>query len=201
MLRNYGNLRVSNETLELGIGFYYSSLTTVWTTAYEDVLNSSYRMAAQIALATAIVVALGILIALVWNTLKRRWHGADGHTASPSARRSLDSVERLIQDRMRNRPPPYETAEADKPPTYENSFSDPCTPPQFDVPVPLSYLSLNRQVGYCLKIFSHFYHYELSICIFSFRSNWNQYLKRELDLRENFKQLNTTSWVLWLWEE
>jgi len=91
-------------------------------------------MAAQIALATAIVVALGILIALVWNTLKRRWHGADGHAASPSARRSLDSVERLIQDRMRNRPPPYETAEADKPPTYENSFSDPCTPPQFDVP-------------------------------------------------------------------
>ena len=81
-------------------------------------------MVAQVALGTAIIVALGILVALIWNTIKRRAAGP-----SASSRRSIDSMERLVQDRLRNRPPPYSTAEADKPPSYEESFNDPCTPP------------------------------------------------------------------------
>ncbi|KAI9557079.1 hypothetical protein GHT06_016877 [Daphnia sinensis] len=94
-------------------------------------LNESYKMAAQVAVGAAIIVALTILLALIWNSLKRRLPGTNNSgTSSPTSRRfSSDSFDRLVEDRLRNRPPPY-SPDHDKPPSYEESFHDSSSRPR-----------------------------------------------------------------------
>lgn len=94
-------------------------------------LNESYKMAAQVAVGAAIIVALTILLALIWNSLKRRFPGTNNSaTSSPTSRRySSDSLDRLVEDRLRNRPPPY-SPDHDKPPSYEESFHDSSSRPR-----------------------------------------------------------------------
>ena len=77
-------------------------------------------------------------------SLKRRLPNAnnntDGLPSSSSRRRySVDSLERLVEDRLRNRPPAY-TPDQDKPPSYEDSFLDPSSRhPSLRVPVSALY--------------------------------------------------------------
>ncbi|XP_046440435.1 uncharacterized protein LOC124191317 [Daphnia pulex] len=88
-------------------------------------VTDSYKMAAQVAVGAAIIVALTILLALIWNAFKRRFPNSNnsGAASSTSRRYSTDSFDRLVEDRLRNRPPPY-SPDQDKPPSYEESFHD-----------------------------------------------------------------------------
>ncbi|EFX74225.1 hypothetical protein DAPPUDRAFT_252038 [Daphnia pulex] len=88
-------------------------------------VTDSYKMAAQVAVGAAIIVALTILLALIWNAFKRRFPDSSnsGAASSTSRRYSTDSFDRLVEDRLRNRPPPY-SPDQDKPPSYEESFHD-----------------------------------------------------------------------------
>lgn len=69
--------------------------------------------------------------------LRRNASNVDGMPSSSSSRRrySVDSLERLVEDRLRNRPPPY-TPDQDKPPSYEDSFQDPSS--RHPSPTPVS---------------------------------------------------------------
>ena len=86
-----------------------------------DDISESYKMAAEVAVGAAIVIALAILLALIWNQLKRQLPDAGG--SSLGRRHSADSFERIVEDRLRDRPPPY-SSDQDKPPSYEESFND-----------------------------------------------------------------------------
>jgi hypothetical protein len=59
------------------------------------------------------------------DRLKRRLPNStnSGAMSSTSRRYSADSFDRLVEDRLRNRPPPY-SPDQDKPPSYEESFHD-----------------------------------------------------------------------------
>ncbi|XP_057373881.1 uncharacterized protein LOC130694793 [Daphnia carinata] len=92
--------------------------------------NDSYKLAAQVAVGAAIIVALAILLGLIWNSLKRRLPDNNNSGTSPTSRRySSDSFDRLVEDRLRNRPPPY-SQDHDKPPSYEESFQDSSSRPR-----------------------------------------------------------------------
>lgn len=69
--------------------------------------------------------------------LRRNASNVDGMPSSSSSGRrySVDSLERLVEDRLRNRPPPY-TPDQDKPPSYEDSFQDPSS--RHPSPTPVS---------------------------------------------------------------
>ncbi len=69
--------------------------------------------------------------------LRRNASNVDGIPSSSSSGRrySVDSLERLVEDRLRNRPPPY-TPDQDKPPSYEDSFQDPSS--RHPSPTPVS---------------------------------------------------------------
>lgn len=87
-----------------------------------NVIEDEYRTAAEVALGCAVFVALAILLTLVWNSVKR--NAANRQQSSEMARRpTTTSLERLVEDRLQDCPPPY-SADGDKPPSYEDSFED-----------------------------------------------------------------------------
>jgi len=93
-------------------------------------LEDDYKMAVEVAVGSAIIVALAMLVALIWKTLKR--NAGNGHSgvrsSVPNSRRlSTNSLERLVDHRLQDCPPPY-SPDADKPPSYEESFDDRAAP-------------------------------------------------------------------------
>jgi len=87
-----------------------------------DDLENDYKMAAEVAVGSAVFVALAILLTLIWNSLKRN-PAARARATGPSRSLSINSLERLVEHRLQDCPPPY-SADGDKPPSYEDSFDD-----------------------------------------------------------------------------
>jgi len=91
-----------------------------------DDIEEEYKMAAEVAIGSAIFVALAIILALIGKWLKRNIPGREQHPES-SRRPSTNSLDRLIEHRLQDCPPPY-SVDGDKPPSYEDSFNDYTTP-------------------------------------------------------------------------
>ncbi|KDR20705.1 hypothetical protein L798_04857 [Zootermopsis nevadensis] len=87
--------------------------------------NDSFVLGAQVALGSALTIALLALAALFWKTCPRR----NGHSSSLLHERgsSLTSMQQFILQRLRDRPPRYEDnnqIRLEKPPSYRETVTN-----------------------------------------------------------------------------
>lgn len=94
--------------------------------------SDSFVLAAQVALGAALTVAFLALFVLLWKSCKSR-NGPRRHVSSSFRERqsSLTSVQRFVQERLRDRPPRYEDTnqiQLEKPPSYQEADTDSAVP-------------------------------------------------------------------------